>query len=95
MRPGASSHQLEQEGQAHDEGMGRQKILLAPDHERACGQVLPTRRCLGDLPEQQNHPAQLTLAFGLPHVIRLSQEQQGRAQALPREVLCKCPSCQV
>ncbi len=41
--------QLEQEGEAHHERMGRQEILLAADHEGACRQILPAGRCLGYL----------------------------------------------
>ena len=38
---GLQSHQFEQEGEAHNEGEGRQEILPPPNHEAASGQVLP------------------------------------------------------
>ncbi len=48
-RAGQGADQLEEEGKAHDKGVGGQEVLLAPDHEGAHCQVLPSWSCLGDL----------------------------------------------
>ena len=48
-RAGQGADQLEEEGKAHDKGVGGQEVLLAPDHEGSHCQVLPSWSCLGDL----------------------------------------------
>ena len=45
----SKAYQLEEEGKAHDQGVGRQEVLLATDHEGAHHKVLPCGRCLGHL----------------------------------------------
>ncbi len=48
-RAGQGADQLEEEGKAHDKGVGGQEVLLAPDHEGPHCQVLPSWSCLGNL----------------------------------------------
>ena len=53
------AYQLKEEGEAHDERVGRKKILAATYHERPCWQVLPARRRLWNLAPQSSisqHP---------------------------------------